>query len=378
MNYIVFVANNWRPPTLADALAQPPPGSGGSEFAQPPFYYFLVAPIYAVASRFSNTFAFYLLRVISVLLSVAAIVVGYKAIRLVTADRLAVATALLLLAFSPKALVASAGIDNDQLSWLLGSAAIYFILDGVIRHPRPERIALATGAAIITKLLTIPLSIGGFLACAFQSPSLPSGCRLRTVSVYLVILGLCTGWLFAWNLYAFGTLTPLPFPHGPLYLPNKPALFFFPDISSLFHLQGSPGALAYEWQAQLAPNILNDNLVTLFSFWFDSRSISGWPVGLSNWLTFWGAVVIIPSLIILVGIFATVLRRDSQGGDRRRLGFVMLLVLAFYLVELNISDYQLWIPSNGRYLYSIYPIFSIFFGLGIQSVYLRVRKLVSR
>jgi 4-amino-4-deoxy-L-arabinose transferase-like glycosyltransferase len=358
-NYVTFIARNWRPST-------------NYVFSQPT-YYFAAALVYNLVSYFGTGFGFYSLRVLSVFLSVAVIIVGYKAIQAMTGDRITLLSSVLLMAFTPKVVLVSVGINNDQLSWLFSAFAIYYVIRSMNGEPKLLRMGIWTGLAVLTKLLTIPFVVGALAASllggGYTSTIKQSGLRALK---YLVVVSIMTSWLFVWSTYSFGA----PIPVAPWYVENKPYQFFLPNLASLrsLLLQATPADVRYNWDLILHPNILWGNLAMLFSFWLDSRTIPSWPAGITDWLLFWATIVFLPTLIILLGVFGTIKKKGAASSNERRISLVFLLVLVLFFGELDLFSYVVWQNANGRHLYSALPIIAFFFGSGVSFLRLKIRR----
>jgi hypothetical protein len=366
--YVTFVAKNWRPPRPSDALSQ----GNSIEFIQPPTYYFAATLIYNLAVSFGMSSGFYSLRVLSVSLSIAAIIVGYKAIQKATVSRITLLSSLLLMAFTPKVVLVSVGINNDQLSWFFSAVVIYYMVQSINRWPKPVAMGTWSGLAVVTKLINIPFVFGGLASCLLgisYSTTVRQG-GLQALK-YLVVLSIMSSWLFFWNLCLFGTPIPVA---SPTHIQNKLYRFFLPNLASLSTLQATPTDVRYQWQAQLQPNILWGNLATLFSFWLDSRTVSSWPKVITNWLQFWGGIVSLLTLIIILGVYSNIRKTGAASYSERRVSFAFFLVVALFIAELNLFSYVVWQTANGRLLYFALPLIAFFFGSGVSFLCARIQR----
>jgi len=126
---------------------------------QPPLYYLLATPIYALGGG-----ALLPLRLLSVALGAALLVVAFEAVRAVFPARPAVAlAAAAFIAFIPQHAAMTAGVNNDTLAELIVAgtlwALVVYLKGG---RDRPWHVGLLLAAALLTKGLiyvVVPLAV---------------------------------------------------------------------------------------------------------------------------------------------------------------------------------------------------------------------------
>ena len=365
LNHIIYMATNWRLPTVSSVCLPAAISIYTStfsldandvtalqnlckyEFAQPPVYYVVAAVVYVGASSLGPVFAFYSLRILSVLFSVVAIVISYKTIHLLTQNRTVLVSSALMMAFTPKLLETSAGINNDQLSWLFSATAIYCIVLG------NRKTGFLSAFAVLTKLTCIPVAIGGMFSLLLRK-------EMKQALAYLSVFSVMTLWLFTWNAIVWDSPTVLH-PPTPVLLSSLRE-YLMPNFGALTGLQATPTNIANLFQAQIKPNVVSSNMVSLFSFWFNSHTISAWPHHLGAWTLFWGTVVMTLTLIVLLGIYA------SYRSIPRGVFYTFLAIMALFIVEMNLAAFEVSLRANGRLFYPLLPIVAFFFGSGVTKI----------
>jgi 4-amino-4-deoxy-L-arabinose transferase-like glycosyltransferase len=125
---------------------------------QPPLYYLLATPIYALGGG-----ALLPLRLLSVALGAALLVVAFETVQAIFPARPAVAlTATAFIAFIPQHVAMTAGVNNDTLADLIVAgtlwALVVYLRGG---RDRPWRVGLLLAAALLTKgsiYIVVPLA----------------------------------------------------------------------------------------------------------------------------------------------------------------------------------------------------------------------------
>jgi Dolichyl-phosphate-mannose-protein mannosyltransferase len=148
------------------------------------------------------------LRVISILLGLATVLLTYAAAKLASGREDLAAGAAAFVAFLPKFQVVSATFTNDALAIALSSLVLLLTL-AVLRHPSPGAaaygafgIGAAAGAALTTKLNTAPVLLAAAVALILAARP------LRERALHLGLLGvgflLVSGWWFLRNDDLYG------------------------------------------------------------------------------------------------------------------------------------------------------------------------------
>jgi 4-amino-4-deoxy-L-arabinose transferase-like glycosyltransferase len=126
---------------------------------QPPFYYLLATPIYALDGG-----ALLPLRLLSVALGAALLVVAFEAVRAIFPTRPAVAlAATAFIAFIPQHVAMTAGVNNDTLAELIVAGTLWALviyLRG--ERDRPWHVGLLLAAALLTKgsiYIVVPVAV---------------------------------------------------------------------------------------------------------------------------------------------------------------------------------------------------------------------------
>ena len=219
---------NWRYIyRLTQDWALPPPEAGWSTSDPPLFYYASAAVMRCLAALGARDAVVYLLPLLSALegLGIVALAVAL-ARRATPADPLRVALAGLLLLFLPAHLHMSAMVNEEMLTALLASLAVFglFVRE---RSARPglgqaAGVGLASGLALLTKLsgaLVVVTAVLTYAADAWKSAD-----RARAVlcsAAVLLIAVLVGGWFPARSLLTTGSPQPIGLPAhvGMLVLP---------------------------------------------------------------------------------------------------------------------------------------------------------------
>lgn len=143
-------AQKFSPEALGDRLS-----TIRYEDHQPPLYYLLTAPIYAVSSGNPT-----ILRLFSVLIGAGVVIVAWAVVRTAFPAQpwLALGTAAFV-AFLPQHVAMMAGIENDGLAELLVGLALLgsvAYLGASQRRPHPSLLGLVCAAIAVTKITAYP------------------------------------------------------------------------------------------------------------------------------------------------------------------------------------------------------------------------------
>lgn len=182
------------------------------EAYQAPIYYFLSAIVYRASAFAGEEFAFYLLRVLSLLLLAPAILFSFQIARhILPGNPIAALATALFVGINPSLLAIFAGIQNDGLAIVLSMwimlLTLKWIDDDKHRDGWSLKQAALMGAlislAVLTKLTTLFLipAIAGYLLVTQRRKALP------VVSVLLAVVVALTAWWFARNYNLYGDLT---------------------------------------------------------------------------------------------------------------------------------------------------------------------------
>jgi len=191
------------------------PGKGALmqyEAQQPPLYYLLLAIPYLAVKGFSLPAQALTLRLASLLITAAGLLLCCRLASQVPACRRAAIPILLLLASWPGLLAGVCGIGNESLA-LTGGAAAILCLFRIVRRGSGMRDWILAGAALGAGLLTksymlalLPLLPLGAMVRALRRRSSPlraaSGCLLA-----LALAGVTAGWCYIRTWLATGTLS---------------------------------------------------------------------------------------------------------------------------------------------------------------------------
>ncbi len=244
-----------------------------------PFYYRLVAPLYAAAKdRFGFRGAIATLRLLNVAFGAIAVYVALWSIgRLVAPGTLRIILGLLIAA-QPLYLLNCARVANDALALLLGTCAVaWLLLIGPRRlYASCAAIGLILGLAILGKTINfglLPLVIFVFAHMAWRRIIVP---RQAAAAIAIVLLATATITFsyVSFNLRTFGLLTPMQ-----EAVKNRAEGRRAADMLA--------AASDIDWYAELSRRILRQSLWTagwsyLSPNWSAARE-SGWPILSDRW-----------------------------------------------------------------------------------------------
>jgi hypothetical protein len=174
---------------------------------QPPLYYLLVLPVYAISEGSLTA-----LRLASVLIGAGVVILAWAAVQTVFPAQpwLALATAAFV-AFLPQHVFMMAGVENDSLAELIVALVLFLgvLYLGGRRQIHPLILGLLMGAAFITKL-TVYLPVVGVLGLAVllraRRECWPMG-RLARQSAWILVPALLIGGVW-WtrNIITYGSV----------------------------------------------------------------------------------------------------------------------------------------------------------------------------
>lgn len=171
---------------------------------QPPLYYLLIAPVYLLFDG-----ALLPLRLVSVALGVALLVIAYGLTCTLFPDRpfLAVATTALV-AFLPQHVAMTAGVNNDALAEVIVGTALWMVVR--IAKRSYWSLGLALGLAVLTKMTACVVLPVAILAMWLRTrrEGRPPGWAAQVGQVLLIAALLAGPWLVR-NAAVYGWSDPL-------------------------------------------------------------------------------------------------------------------------------------------------------------------------
>ncbi|MBI5829079.1 MAG: glycosyltransferase family 39 protein [Chloroflexi bacterium] len=322
-SYITQLTRNNFPPDL-------PVDSLQYESWQPPLYYLLALPLYALFGG-----AVLPLRLFSLLLGAGVIVFAYLAIRETVGANYESPVPILaagFIAFIPQHVAMMAGINNDSLSELLIAIGLWLILrlnNGKEKNGEQWALAAVIAAALVTKSLAYIL--------------------VPLAGVLLLLKWRRAGWNAAPQIVRQGLVLFIPaLAVGGLWWGHNIAVYGWPDfMASQRHAQvvvGQPRTA--EWVAQFgAAEVARRFVVTTFhSFWGQF----GWMGVVMDSRVYW-ALATFSMALVIGGVFAVI--RHSSFVTSRRDGLILLLVSALLTLSLYLYYNLSFVQHQGRYLF---------------------------
>jgi 4-amino-4-deoxy-L-arabinose transferase-like glycosyltransferase len=198
--YIEYIASNWRLPVFTGAV----PPNAGYEFHQPPLYYAICAPFWALLPAGVEN---YFVRFISLLCGLGTLIWLYHAARIVFPNSSVASYAVVLAALSPLHLGIGAGTNNDGLAGFF-TAWLFYLMAKVWRDGPQKREVLLTGLVIAlglyTKTTTATVSFVALLALYFAARKHESKTPLAPILGAAAIALLVALPLFARNQLLYG------------------------------------------------------------------------------------------------------------------------------------------------------------------------------
>ncbi len=280
--------------------------------------------------------ALHLGRMVSILISLLALLVTWRLIRHLVPDRPGIALfTVAFQAFAPQFVFISAVMTNDILVILLSPLLIYLSLRLIEEGPRP-RLTLAAGLiaglALLTKYLALaiaPLALVAFLWGAWRHRRRSGVGRQLALSglIFLVMLLLTGGALFWRNLQSTG-----------VWIPRDP-------VSQQSLIAGlDQGGLAIDWA--LLPEALRNGFMTYWvSFGWGNLAPPDWVYDVWLGLSLVGGAGVLLWLI-----------REKDARSRRLVLFLAIFVaaaVAFPLLRELLHDSPF---LRGRYMLATLPV----------------------
>lgn len=211
LNYVQYLYLHNRLP-VQTASVQEDLNAGRHEYYQPPLYYYLARPFYALGVWLTPGDELYWVRIISALMSAAGLLIFYSAVRTAAGPRPAL-LGLALAGFAGLSLRHGYLVSNDSLFFALACLVFALSLEALVRGW--DRSLLITAvlvgvAGMWTKasfLLILPLFPLAVLLCLLHSEDRPSRLWSAVVTLGLPLLAIVPWYL--WNLSHYGQALPL-------------------------------------------------------------------------------------------------------------------------------------------------------------------------
>ncbi|HLF27473.1 MAG TPA: glycosyltransferase family 39 protein [Anaerolineae bacterium] len=327
------------------------------EYWQPPLYYLLAAPVYALTG--GNLFA---LRLVSVAFGGALIVVAFLIVREIHPNRLAWALGTsAFVAFIPQHIAMLAGVNNDSLAELL----LALTLLQTLRVSNPERVETLNSSRN-RGLLTLGVLLGlGFLT---------KGTNYLLAPVVFVAL---IAYHVSRITYHVSRLSPLASRLLLVFLPALAlgALWWLRNVSVYGGLDilglanhnavvvGQP--LTSDWIARLGfgPFLIGALTTTFHSFWGQF----GW-MGVPMPDPFYLALGMLSFIAVLgwLWCFRTNQPTNHQTIHPTRLPAFLLSLLTFLTFAYYIFYNFTFVQHQGRYLYPALAPLGLVFSIGLE------------
>jgi 4-amino-4-deoxy-L-arabinose transferase-like glycosyltransferase len=376
-NYVVYLAENARFAVLQmgdydhqyleeiKAAGFPPEMSIETiryESHQPPLYYVLAAGLYRLASPLGFDGQFLALRLISVLLGAALLLVAYAILREIFPDSLFLAlVATAFIATLPMHIAMSAAINNDTLAELILALVIWLCVREIrvgLSRRQTAALGLLVALALLTKTtIYAPVLVSALVAVAARARQRGwQGSLRRLVTVYGLGL-LFSSWWFIRNALTYGGLD----------------LFGWQRHDSI--VAGQPTTAQWIADYGLTTTVKDFIAVSFHSFWAQF----GWMgVLIDSRLYLLLAVV---SAAMVVGFLLwpwRVARNPALLSGFQRWALVLLL-LVFVLVAVAHVSYNLkFVQHQGRYLFPALVPIGVAFALGLSEWVRLVALLLAR
>ena len=312
---------------------------------QPPLYYLVAAPIYAVFGGQVLP-----LRLLTIGMGAALLAVAFSAVRVAVGDKphLAVLAAGFI-AFIPQHVAMTAGINNDALAELMVAATLWGSIVYLRKEQsRPWGLGVLVGTALLTK--TTAYVAAGVAAAAiavrWRRGSRSTRWALEQLAWVFVPAALISAPWFLRNGMTYGWNDPMGLARHNLVVENQP--------------RSSEWLATYGWWGLVWRLVRT----TFQSFWGQF----GWMVLPLPSKAYEGLLTL--SCLLLIGFAAWVVERHrsspnglSPGGAAIILGFSALLtLLAFLWYNLTFVQHQ------GRYLYPALVPLSTAAALGLNTL----------
>ncbi|MFN8470705.1 MAG: DUF2142 domain-containing protein [Anaerolineae bacterium] len=343
-------AHKWPPDASVDALRY--------EGHQPPLFYVVAAPVYALAHlRLSTRGVVISLRLLSVLLGAVVVYLAYLITRraLPEMPTLALVTAGFV-AFLPMHIAMTAAVNNDTLAELILSAILFLSLGRLLGRVSQRRFviggAVLVGLAMLTKttiyLPAVALPAAAELGGWWRRNRFGLGAAIGTLAMLYFGALLISAWWFLRNMDVYGAGDPFGWT-------RHDTIVFGEQLRTSQYL-AQTGVL----------RALREGIWTVFqSFW----GIFGWmgapfPAGV-YWLL--AGLTVLAAVGLALLIFS---RRHPRPA-------VWLLVVPIVCALAGLVGYNLkFIQFQGRYLFPALTPIAVFFALGLREVAAREHERI--
>ena len=311
---------------------------------QPPLYYLLATPAYLLFGG-----ALLPLRLLTVGIGAVLLVVAFHAANAVVGGRPQLAVlAAGLIAFIPQHVAMTAGVNNDALAELVVAATLWASVVYVGgKHPRPWRVGVLVGIALLTKTTAyIVVGVGATaVLIRWRRSSHSFQWALAQLAWVFVPAALISAPWFVRNVITYGWHDPLGLARHELVVENQP--------------RTAEWLILYGWDGLL------------------------WRLARTTFQSFWGQfgwmalplpsqayrVLLVLSGSLLIGFGAWVFRKHRMSGDSLSIhGPASLFALSALLTFLAFLWYNLsFVQHQGRYLYTALVPLSTGAALGLQT-----------
>lgn len=369
LDYVRYIVENKTLPLATE----------GVEMMQSPLFYVVSAGLYALLDLIADTDAIHrMLRILPLLCGLAQVELSYRAVRRIFPERQDLQIlGTLLGGLLPMNLYLSQSIANEPMAGLFGGMAYLATLSLLTANDAPDTkqyvgLGLVFGLALLTKVSAVLLAP-----------------PLAVAVVYATYRHGLTRERFVWRLAALGAATALV--SGPYYLSNwiqlgKPFLGTWDTASGASWWQ-DPGYRMAGQYFRFGDALTAPIFSATRSFW-DGMYSTFWADGmLSGIIQFdfappWNYtpmlaglwLALLPSLAILIGLIAPMLRRhDPVNGEARSPAAVVFYsgaCVAFYIAA--IAYMHLTIPyyclTKASYLAALIPCFAVLAAFGFRVI----------
>jgi 4-amino-4-deoxy-L-arabinose transferase-like glycosyltransferase len=315
---------------------------------QPPLYYWLAAPIYALTDGSLTA-----LRLFSAFLGLFTLSIAYATVRLLYPDAPWVAlVAVAFIAFLPQHLMILGSVNNDALAGVVMSALLYGCLRYRLRGDvHPAWLGLGLGVVVLTKTTIYFMAAVVLLTVLLRWRSERASWS-RLLRPLLLITLAAGGFALFWfgrNILTYG----------------------FPDIMGLrAHDEVVVGQLrTADLIAQIGfvDYLIQLKTITFQSFW-GQFGWMGVPMhnlffeGESLAYIYAGAIMLLAALGLWIGRSRAPLKPDRRDAHLILLSVAGLAVLVFLYYNTQFVQFQ------GRYLFSALIPFSLWLALGLTAL----------
>lgn len=354
LEYIRILTTEHRLPVRGDSTY---------EWHQPPLYYVLAAPLYALGPM--------AIRALSILMGALSLgLIFLSARKLFPNDPVLSVLALGIAALLPMREAVTASVGNDVLTELLFSLFLYQLIGAftngfTIRNAIP--LGLTLGAALMTKatgLLLVPILFAALFLLWRQGESKPA--VFRGAAWILVLALVCTAGWYGRNIQLYHELTPI-----------KAFVHEFEGTAKASDWLGRPMTVDL-WSGSLQSG--------------EPMTRAGYLSLVANWTfrTFWAAytppalarqgiprflppnyylLYFLLVVVALAGLTRLHFRRNTDFSALQR-SFVALMFLTLFLVAASFVGF-IWtfFQAQGRYLYPAMLPIALLGALGLRAVF---------